>query len=48
MIKLKKWQIKNFYLTCKPIEAKTEEDASEEITKAILVGEFDFDLEETN
>lgn len=46
--KMKKWQIKNFYLTFKggPIEAKTKEEASEQITKAILAGEFEFDVEE--
>lgn len=46
--KMKKWQIKNFYLTIKgPIEAKNEEKASEEITKAILAGNFEFDVEES-
>lgn len=46
--KMKKWQIKNFYLTFKggPVEAKTEKKASEQITKAILAGEFEFDVEE--
>lgn len=47
MKKLKKYQIKNFYLTIKgPIEAKTEEEASKQMTKAILAGEFEFDVEE--
>lgn len=44
---MKKYQIKKFYLTIKgPIEAKNEEEASEQITKAILSGEFEFDVEE--
>lgn len=46
--KMKKYQIKNFYLTCRGggIEARNGEEANAEITKAILAGEFEFDVEE--
>ena len=44
-MKLKKYKINNFYLTIKgPIEAKNEKEASEIVTKAILAGEFEFDV----
>jgi len=46
--KMKKYKINNFYLTCKggPIEARNKEEASEQITQAILSGKFEFDVEE--
>jgi len=43
---MKEYTVKNFYLVGKAIKAKNETTAEVLITKAILSGEFEFDVEE--
>lgn len=41
-----KYTIKNFWVNCGDIEAKTKEEAEKEFTKAILMGEFELEVKE--
>jgi hypothetical protein len=45
--KIKKWEIKNFYLNLNPIEARNEKEAEGKMIEMILKGEFEFDVEES-